>query len=68
MSAIPASCSQPGNTTRGSMANLALYTGAENVVSLYASLLQLTMILTMTIGHPGCAQHAAANYVLRAQV
>lgn len=53
---------------RGSMANLALYTGAENVVSLYASLLQLTMIQTMTICRLGHAQYVVANYMVQAQV
>lgn len=81
MSVIPAKCSQPGNTMRGSMANLALYTGAENVVSLYASLLHLTIIQPMTtgrLGHltitqamtsgrSGNAQFVAANYTVQAQ-
>lgn len=66
--AIPAGCSQQGNTMRGSMANLTLNTGAENVVSLYASLLQLTMILTMAIGRSDHARYVAANYMLQAQV
>lgn len=68
MSAIPAECSQLGNTMRGSMANLALNTSAENVVSLYASLLQLTMDQTMTIGRSGHAQFVAASSMAKAQV
>jgi hypothetical protein len=50
------------------MAKLALNTGAENVVRLYASLLQLTIIQTMTIPHSGHAQYAAANYLVQTQV
>ena len=53
---------------RGSMANLTLYSGAENVANLYASLLQLTMIQTMMIGRSGHAQFVAANYLVKAQV
>ena len=53
---------------RGSIANLTLYSGAENVASLYASLLQLTMIQTMMIGRSGHAQFVAANYMVKAQV
>lgn len=68
MSAILARCSQPGDTMRGSMANLALYSGAENVASLYASLLQLTMILTMMIRRLGHARFVAANYMVKARV
>ena len=53
---------------RGSMAKLALNTGAENVVNLYASLPQLTMIQMMTIGHSDHAQNVAANYMVQTQV
>ncbi len=53
---------------RGSMANLTLNTGVENVVSLYASLLQLTIIQTVKICRSDHAQYAAAIYMVQTQV